>query len=69
MSKLPLETRPLRLSPEVQKVVESKLAPLNGKDLKAAQDAVLGVYRSGHQMASEQWVNTYTSAIDTAIEK
>lgn len=69
MSKLPLETRPLRLAPEVQKVVESKLAPLSGKDLKSAQDAVLGVYRSGQQMDSGKWVDAYTHAIDTATEK
>lgn len=69
MSKLPLETRPLRLAPEVQKVVESKLAPLTGKDLKSAQDAILGVYRSGQQMPSEHWVAAYSTAIDSAIEK
>lgn len=69
MSKLPLETRPLRLAPEVQKVVESKLASLNGKELKVAQDAVLNVYRSGQQMASGQWVDAYSQAIDAAIDK
>lgn len=69
MSKLPLETRPLRLAPEVQKVVETKLAPLSGKDLKAAQDAVLGVYRSGQQMPSEHWVTAYSNAIDSVIDK
>lgn len=69
MNKLPLETRPLRLAPEVQKVVESRLQPLTGKRLEAAQDAILTVYRSGHQMASHQWVDAYTKAIDSAIEK
>jgi hypothetical protein len=69
MSKLPLETRPLRLAPEVQKVVESKLAPLSGKELKSAQDAVLGVYRSGQQMDSGSWVTAFSKAIDTAIDK
>lgn len=67
MSKLPMESRPLRLSPEVSRVVEQALAPLNGKDLKTAQEAVLAVYRSGQQMTIEQWVVTYSNAIASAI--
>ena len=67
MSKLPLETRPLRLAPEVQKVVETRLNALNGKDLKAAQEAVLKVYHSGKQMPSTHWVEEYNSAINDAL--
>lgn len=69
MSKLPMESRPLRLSPEVQKVVEQRLQPLAGKDLKSAQDAVLKVYQSGKQMPGDQWATEYGQAIDTALEK
>lgn len=67
MSKLPLETRPLRLPPDVARVVERLLNPLSGKKLELAQAAVLTVYTSGRQMACEQWVLAYTEAIQAAI--
>jgi hypothetical protein len=63
-----MESRPLRLSPEVAKVVEQRLAPLSGKKLEAAQQAVLSVYQSGQQMASEQWVKSYDAAIQSAVK-
>lgn len=66
MSKLPLESRPLRLAPEVARVVEKALAPLSGKKLEQAQAAVLAVYRSGQQMACDQWVEAYIQAIQSA---
>lgn len=68
-SKLPMESRPIRLSPEVQRVVEDRLQPLTGKTLEKAQSAVLKVYGSRQQMAADQWVETYGRAIDSAIEK
>ena len=67
MSKLPMESRPLRLSPEVAKVIEKALAPLSDKNLKRAQDAILRVYQSGGQMTSEQWIVAYEGAIVTAL--
>lgn len=67
MSKLPMESRPLRLAPEVARVVEKALAPLTGKKLEQAQDAVIRVYQSGQQMTSEQWVTTYSQAIADAV--
>jgi hypothetical protein len=69
MSKLPMESRPLRLAPEVAKVVERRLQPLTGKKLEAAQDAVLKVYQSGQQMALDQWVQTYDQAISAAVKE
>jgi hypothetical protein len=62
-----MESRPLRLSPEVARVVEKALAPLNGKTLERAQAAVLKVYQSGQQMTHERWVEAYTEAIASAI--
>jgi hypothetical protein len=62
-----MESRPLRLAPEVARVVEKALAPLNGKKLEQAQDAVLRVYQSGQQMTSEQWVTAYSQAIADAV--
>jgi hypothetical protein len=62
-----MESRPLRLSPDVAKVVEAQLAPLTGKNLEKAQAAVLGLYQSGQQMTIEQWVVAYESAIITAL--
>lgn len=67
MSKLPMVTVPMRLSPEVQKIVERSLQPLNGKKLEAAQAAVLKVYHSGQQMAHEQWLQRYDQAIKSAV--
>lgn len=64
-----MESRPIRLSPEVQKVVEDRLRPLTGEKLKTAQSAVLGVYQSGQALPLEQWVEKYGKAIDSAIEK
>lgn len=61
-----MESRPLRLAPEVARVVEQALAPLSGKKLELAQAAVLKVYQSGQQMTSEQWVATYVGAIADA---
>lgn len=68
MSKLPMESRPLRLAPEVQRVVEKSLAPLTGKKLEVAQEAVLKIYQSGQQMASDQWVRKYDEAIRSAVQ-
>lgn len=62
-----MESRPLRLAPEVARVVEKALAPLTGKKLEQAQDAVIRVYQSGQQMTSEQWVTTYSQAIADAV--
>jgi hypothetical protein len=67
MSKLPMESRPLRLAPEVARLVEKQLAPLNGRKLEAAQEAILKVYQSGQQMTSEQWCHAYEQAIITAL--
>ena len=69
MSKLPLETRPLRMAPDVAKVVEEKLRPLTGKTLEAAQQAVLSVYRSGIVQSHEQWVAAYQDAIKHAVSR
>ena len=69
MSKLPMESRPLRMAPEIQKVVEAKLAPLTGKALERAQDAVVKVYQSGQQMANTQWVEKYDQAIKSAVQE
>lgn len=62
-----MESRPLRLAPEVARVVEKALAPLDGEKLEAAQAAVLKVYQSGQQMTSEQWVATYADGIASAV--
>jgi hypothetical protein len=67
MSKLPMESRPLRLAPEVARVVERALAPLSGKKLEAAQAAILKVYQSGQQMTCEQWSAAYEQAIASVV--
>lgn len=67
MSKMPMESKPIRLSPEIARVVEDRLRPLSGKRLESAQEAVVKVYQSGAQMTSEQWVAQYTNAISQAV--
>lgn len=69
MSKLPLETRPLRLSPAMAEEVEALLKPLNGSQLKAAQDAVLKIYRSGAQMDHASWVAAYRQAVAATLKE
>jgi hypothetical protein len=66
-SKLPMESRPLRLAPDVALVVEQALGPLNGRKLEQAQAAVVRVYQSGQQMTGEQWAAAYTNAIANAV--
>lgn len=67
MSKLPLETRPLRLAPDIAAAVEEMLHSLSGKKLEAAQEAVLKVYQSRAQMDHVAWLRTYREAIAEAI--
>jgi len=67
MSKLPMESRPIRLAPGVEREIEKLLRPLSGKKLESAQAAVLRVYRSGQQLPEEQWVAAYGQAIQTAL--
>lgn len=62
-----MESRPLRLAPDVARVVEKALAPLTGKTLERAQAAVLRVYQSGQQMTGEQWITVYSEAIESAV--
>lgn len=62
-----MESRPLRLAPDVAKAIEERLRPLSGKKLEQAQDAILVVYQSGQQMTTEQWIAAYESAIITAL--
>lgn len=68
MSKLPLETRPLRLAPSIAKVLEDRLRPLSGKKLESAQSAILAVYHSGKQGAHDEWVSWYLGAIAEALK-
>jgi hypothetical protein len=67
MSKMPMESRPLRLAPEVQLAVEEALDPLTGENLEKAQAAVLRLYQSGQQMTIGEWVTAYQNAIITAL--
>lgn len=69
MSKLPLETRPIRLAPDIARVLEDRLRPLSGKKLELAQGAILRVYRSGIQAAHDQWVAAYLREIDVAVKE
>lgn len=62
-----MESRPLRLSPEVARIVEERLRPLKGDKLAAAQAAIVRVYQSGQQMSTEQWIQAYEDAIIEAL--
>lgn len=68
MSKLPYQTRRIRLPSDLARIVEKELAPLTGKKLEAAQAAVLRVYESGKQMSAGEWITTYVAAIKGALE-
>jgi hypothetical protein len=66
MSKLPMESRPLRLAPEVRAWSRSA-GPAERQEARAAQAAVLKVYQSGQQMTSEQWVEAYERPSSAAV--
>lgn len=69
MSKLPMESRPLRLAPMIAKLIEDRLRPLSGKKLEAAQAAILTVYRSGKQGSHDEWVTWYLGAVNDAVKE
>lgn len=69
MSKLPLETRPIRIAPLVAAHLEEQLKPLSGSALKAAQDAILEVFHSGQQLAHGDWIAAYDRALAQAAKK
>lgn len=69
MSKLPMETRPLRLPPDIERAVEAVLRPLTGKKLEAAQKAVLKVYQSKQSLDAARWIVLYGNAIADAVRE
>lgn len=70
MSLLPVENRPIRLLPELAARLEVLLAPYakQSAQLKAAQAAVLKVYRSGVLLPFDQLVPVYAAAIAAAVK-
>jgi hypothetical protein len=68
-SKLPTVTRPIKMEPDLAAAVERRLAPLQGKRLERAQDAVRKVYASGFQGSFSQLLARYEDAIDAVAKE
>jgi hypothetical protein len=65
---LPLETRPIRVSREVEQYLRAKLISLPAKQRPAAKRAMLEFYQSGLQMEHGQRIAEYERRIAAAIE-
>lgn len=69
MSKLPMETKPIKMNPDRAVQLEKMLAPYSGKPLAAAQKAVLAVYQSKEPRSEAQWMADYQAAIAEAVKE
>lgn len=67
-SALPTEPRPIRMDPELGERIEKLLKPLEGKERKAADAAVMKVYQSGHTGNFAELVERYEMAIAEAVD-
>ncbi len=66
-SKLPADSRPLPLDPDLSGYLEAVLAPYVGKKLEAAQRAIITVRHSGVIGSWTQMTNAYSEAIAEAV--
>jgi len=66
-SKLPADSRPLPLDPDLAAYLEQRLAPYTGKKLEAAQAAIIRVRHSGVVGSWEQLTTSYGDAIREAV--
>lgn len=66
-TKLPTDTRPLILDPDLAAAVEAMLTPYEGKKLERAQAACRKVHGSAMLGDYSQIVAAYQSAIDKAV--
>jgi hypothetical protein len=68
-SKLPTNSRPIILDPDLAAAIERTLEPYNGKALEKAQAAVRKVATSNVQGPFDQVVAAYESAVLAAVER
>ena len=68
-SKLPTVTRPIKMQPDMTAAVERLLAPLHGKRLERAQDAVRKVYNSGFQGSFSELLAKYEAAVESVAKE
>lgn len=69
MSKLPHDSKPIRLDPDLAAFLENELKPYSGKALEWAQAAILEVRSSGFVGAWAELTARYREAIREATEK
>ena len=65
-SKLPTDSRPMPLDPDLAARLEKVLAPLTGKKLEAAQKAIIKVRHSGLVGSWTQLTKGYEDAVHEA---
>lgn len=63
MSKLPTESRPIRMDPDLASAIEHMIAPYTDKRLSSVQAAVYEVYRSPGSLPFSGWLEQYAKAI------
>lgn len=66
-SKLPSDARPLKLDPDLAAFLEAQLAPLAGKDLAKAQQAIVKVRKAGATGTWDALTQRYATAIEEAV--
>ena len=66
-SKLPTDSRPLPLDPDLASALEMILAPYSGKKLEAAQAAIIKVRHSGVVGSFDALVRGYRDGILKAV--
>lgn len=66
-SKLPTVTQPIRMEPDMARLLEDELRPYEGDDLKTAQDAILEARKAG-PFTFDGWRKHYHVAIQTALD-
>ena len=67
-TKLPQETRRIRMDPSLAEVIEGLLKPYSGRALERAQLAVLAVRKAGVPGVFQDLLERYEAAILEAVD-
>lgn len=67
-TKIPQETRTIRMDPDLRKALEEILEPYSGEELELAQAAILAVRKAGRPGNFRELIAMYTSAILLAVD-
>lgn len=68
-SKIPTESRPLKMDPDLAAFLEVELAPYSGKALERAQQAIVRVRQKGVSGTWSELTTVYHETIAIAVAK